>query len=158
MPIPRQGGCVAEAPPTTVDRRKGKPVRHRLLLPVAALLVGAAAAGCSDDQPAVCTSIDEFESSIKGLAELELTGTTNVGGLEDQMALIAQDYNQLKDDASEEYDDQVGAINADLEELKTNAAAFEDSPSETTVAALKTSRDAVVTGVDALADDVKSTC
>jgi len=158
MPIPRPGGCVAEAPPTTVDPRKGKPVRPRLLLPVAALLVGAAAAGCSDEQPAVCTSIDELQSSIEGLAEIELTGTTGVAGLEDQVALIAQDYRQLKDDAAEEYDDQVGAIDADLEKLKANAAAFVDSPSATAVAALQTSRDAVVAGVEALADDVRSTC
>ena len=106
----------------------------------------------------MCTSIDELQNSIEGLAELELTGTTGVAGLEDQIALIAQDYNQLKDDASEEYEDQVGAIDADLETLKTNAAAFEDSPSATAIAALKTSRDAVVAGVDALADDVRSTC
>ena len=134
-------------------------MRHRLLLPVAALLVGAAAAGCSDDKPpAVCTSIDELQSSIKGLADLELTGTTNVAGLEDQIDLVKQDYQQLKDDAKAEYDDQIGAIDADLQTLATNAKAVEDSPSATTIGALKTSRDAVVAGVDALADDVKSTC
>ena len=133
-------------------------MRHRLLLPATALLVGAALAGCGDDQPAVCTSIDELQNSIKGLADLELTGTTNVAGLEDQIALVKQDFNELKDDASDEYGDQVGAISADLETLETNAAAVEDSPSATTVDALKTSRDAVVAGVDALADDVKSTC
>ena len=133
-------------------------MRHRLLLPATALLVGAALAGCGDDQPAVCTSIDELQNSIKGLADLELTGTTNVAGLEDQIALVKQDFNELKDDASDEYGDQVGAISADLETLETNAAAVEDSPSATTIGALKTSRDAVVAGIDALASDVKSTC
>ena len=71
---------------------------------------------------------------------------------------VVQDFKQVKDDASEEYDDQVGAIDADVEKLKTNAAAVKDSPSATTVADLKTSRDAVVAGIEALADDVTSTC
>lgn len=133
-------------------------MRHRLLLPAAALLVGATLAGCGDDQPAVCTSIDELQNSIKGLADLELTGTTNVAGLEDQIDLVKQDYQQLKDDAKAEYDDQIGAIDADLQTLATNAKAVEDSPSATTIGALKTSRDAVVAGIDALAGDVKSTC
>ena len=132
-------------------------MRHRLLLPVAALLVGAAAAGCSDDKPAVCTSIDEFQSSLKGLTELELTGT-GVAGLEDQVALVVQDYKQLKEDASEEYGDQVDAIDADLEKVKTNATDVEDSASADGLAALKTSRDALAADVDTLADDVKSTC
>ena len=133
-------------------------MRHRLLLPAVALLVGATLAGCGDDQPAVCTSIDELQSSVKGLADLELTGSSSPGGLEDQVALVVQDFKQVKDDASEEYDDQVGAIDADVEKLKTNAAAVKDSPSATTVADLKTSRDAVVAGIEALADDVTSTC
>ena len=133
-------------------------MRHRLLLPVVALLAGGAVAGCGDDQPAVCTSIDELQSSVKGLADLELTGSSSAGGLEDQVALVVQDFKQVKDDASEEYDDQVGAIDADVEKLKTNAAAVKDSPSATTVADLKTSRDAVVAGIEALADDVTSTC
>ncbi len=98
-------------------------MRHRLLLPVVALLVGGRLAGCGDDQPAVCTSIDEFQSSFKGLADLELTGSSSAGGLEDQVALVVQDYKQVKDDASEEYDDQVGAIDADLEKVQTNATA-----------------------------------
>ena len=133
-------------------------MRQRLLLPVVALLVGGTLAGCGDDQPAVCTSIDELQSSIKGLADLELTGSSSAGGLEDQVALVEQDYKQVKDDASKEYDDQVGAIDADLEELQTNKDAFKESPSATTAADVKTSRDAVVAGVNALADDVKSTC
>ena len=133
-------------------------MRQRLLLPVVALLVGGTLAGCGDDEPAVCTSIDELQSSIKGLADLELTGSSSAGGLEDQVALVAQDYTQVKDDASKEYDDQVGAIDADLEKLQTDKDAFKDSPSATTAADVKTSRDAVVAGVNALADDVKSTC
>jgi hypothetical protein len=52
----------------------------------------------------------------------------------------------------------VAAIDADLDELKKAASEAEDAPSATTVAAVKTSRDAVVAGVDNLADDVKSTC
>ena len=126
-------------------------MRQRLLLPVVALLVGGTLAGCGDDQPAVCTSIDELQSSIKGLADLELTGSSSAGGLEDQVALVEQDYKQVKDDASKEYDDQVGAIDADLEELQTNKDAFKESPSATTAADVKTSRDAVVAGVNALA-------
>jgi hypothetical protein len=132
-------------------------VRRRLLLPVAALLVGATAAGCGDDKPAVCTSIDQLESSMQGLKELELTGT-GVVGLEDQMARVQEDYTQLRKDAKDEYGDQVAAIDADLDKLKAAATQAEDAPSATTVAAVKTSRDAVVTGVDNLADDVKSTC
>lgn len=133
------------------------PVRQRLLLPIAALLVGAAVSGCSDDKPAVCTSIDELESSMKGLSELELTGT-GVAGLEDQLARVAEDYDRLRDDAKEEYGDQVDAIDADLEQLKTTASEVEDSPSAAAIAAVKTSVQAVVAGVDNLADDVKSTC
>ncbi|MET1059367.1 MAG: hypothetical protein ABWX84_07205 [Nocardioides sp.] len=132
-------------------------MRQRLLLPIAALLVGAAVSGCSDDKPAVCTSIDELESSMEGLSELELTGT-GVAGLEDQLARVAEDYDRLRDDAKEEYGDQVDAIDADLEQLKTTASEVEDSPSAAAIAAVKTSVQAVVAGVDNLADDVKSTC
>src|SRR6476660_2986230 len=123
MPKPGRGGCVAGRAADHGGRRKGEPVRHRLLLPAAALLVGATLAGCGDDQPAVCTSIDELQSSIKGLADLELTGTTNVAGLEDQIDLVKQDYQQLKDDAKAEYDDQIGGIDSDLQTLATNAKA-----------------------------------
>ena len=112
-------------------------MRHRLLLPVVALLAGGAVAGCGDDQPAVCTWIDELQSSVKGLADLELTGSSSAGGLEDQVALVVQDFKQVKDDASEEYDDQVGAIDADVEKLEDERAAVKDSPSATTVADLK---------------------
>ena len=132
-------------------------MRHRLLLPAVALLVGATLAGCGDDQPAVCTSIDELGSSLKGLTSLELNGS-GVAGLEDQVALVVQDVKTVKDDASAEYDDQVAAIEADLQKVKSDATEVENAPSSTTVAALQTSRDALAADVRALTKDVKSTC
>jgi len=132
-------------------------VRHRLLLPATALLVGAALAGCGDDQPAVCTSIDELGSSLKGLTSLELNGS-GVAGLEDQVALVVQDVKTVKDDASAEYDDQVAAIEADLQKVKSDATEVENAPSSTTVAALQTSRDALAADVKSFTKDVRSTC
>ena len=132
-------------------------MRHRLLLPATALLVGAALAGCGDDQPAVCTSIDELGSSLKGLTSLELNGS-GVAGLEDQVALVVQDVKTVKDDASAEYDDQVAAIEADLQKVKSDATEVENAPSSTTVAALQTSRDALAADVKSFTKDVRSTC
>ena len=132
-------------------------MRHGLLLPAVALLVGATLAGCGDDQPAVCTSIDELGSSLKGLTSLELNGS-GVAGLEDQVALVVQDVKTVKDDASAEYDDQVAAIEADLQKVKSDATEVENAPSSTTVAALQTSRDALAADVKSFTKDVRSTC
>jgi hypothetical protein len=105
----------------------------------------------------VCTSVDELGSSLKGLTSLELNGS-GVAGLEDQVALVEQDVKQVKKDASDEYGDQVDAINADMEKVKTSAAAVEDTPSADALATLQTDRDALAAAIDSLASDVKSSC
>jgi hypothetical protein len=132
-------------------------VRPRFLLPVVALLAGGVVAGCGDDPPAVCTSIDELESSLKGLTSLELNGS-GVAGLEDQVALVEQDFTQLKKDAKDEYGDQVDAISADLGKVKTSAGDLVDKPSAAAVDTLRSSRDALAADTKKLADDVKSSC
>jgi hypothetical protein len=122
-----------------------------------ALLVGGAVAGCGDDPPAVCTSIDEFQSSLKGLTSLELNGS-GVAGLQDQVALVVQDFKQLKKDASDEYGDQVDTLDTDLEQVQTSAGELVDAPSAAAVDTLRTSRDTLAADARKLADDVKSSC
>ena len=132
-------------------------MRHRLLLPVVALLVGGSLAGCGNDPPAVCTSIDDLQSSLKGLTSLELNGS-GVAGLEDQVALVEQDFTQLKKDASDAYGDQVAAISTDLGKVKTSAGDLVDKPSAAALDTLKSSRDTLAADTKKLADDVKSSC
>ena len=132
-------------------------MRPRVLLPVVALLVGGVVVGCGNDPPAVCTSIDEFQSSLKGLTSLELNGS-GVAGLQDQVALVVQDFKQLKKDASDEYGDQVAAIDTDLDKVQTSAGDLVDSPSAAALDTLKSSRDVLAADAKKLADDVKSSC
>ena len=137
---------------------KGDPMRRRLLLPAAVMLVGAATAGCGDDQPAVCTSIDELKSSVEGFAELDPSGPYAVASVQDQLARVESDYNNVKKDASDEYDDQVAAIDTELASLKTSVTTAADAPTASNLAAVRQGMSAVVAGIKDLSSDVKSTC
>lgn len=124
----------------------------------AALLVGTALVGCSDDKPAICDSVDNLNSSIEDVKNVDVTSSSAVSDLESGLATVKTDLNTVKTDAKSQYATQVDAVDSAFTTLTTSVDAAKANPSSATLAAVAAAVEPFTTAVKKLSDDVKSTC
>ena len=135
--------------------------RHLAAMAASVLLLAGALAGCSDsggkDQPAVCSSIGDLKSSIADLKDVNVS-SDGAGAVQDQLGKIKDAFSAVKEDAKDEYADQVDAIDADLSTLETSVKAAQDQPGVATLGALATAVGTLLTDAKTFVDDVDKTC
>jgi hypothetical protein len=122
------------------------------------MLLGAGLVGCSDDKPAVCSSVDDLQTSVHNLEDIDVTSSSAVSDLEGGLATIESDLATVKTDAKSEFSSQIDAVDTSYTVLRTSVEAAKANPSTDTLAVVGTAASAFDTAVDTLASDVESTC
>jgi hypothetical protein len=130
------------------------------LIPVAvmALALATPMAACSEDSPAVCSSVDSLETSVDDVQGIELSSPTALSDLERGLTAIGSDLSDVKADAKAEFSTQVEAVQTSYDAL---TASVDGATASTTAATLASIRDALSTfgtDVQTLITDVKETC
>lgn len=132
----------------------------RALSATALLLAATTTAGCGtadDDDPAICSSVDSLESSVAGLTDI----TIDLGALaelESGLDEVKSDLSLVEDDASEEFADEVEAVQQATSDLGASLDAAVAAPSLETVSTVGPAVQTLGTSLKSLADAVKSTC
>ena len=139
----------------------------RLLAGLVAVGAGALLAGCSSDgssassettgPPAVCSSTDALQASMTDLRNVEVV-ENGTAALEDAVASVRSDLQDVVDDAGSEYGDEVDGLQAGFDAVEDATSAAVEAPSAETLNAVTTSIRALGDDVTGFADDVASTC
>jgi capsule polysaccharide export protein KpsE/RkpR len=124
----------------------------------AALLVGLLLVGCSEDKPPVCDSMDDLQSSVADVKDIDFTAAGALSELQTALSSIQTDLGQVKTDAKAEYSSQVDALDTAFTQLKTSLEAAKAEASADTLAGVGAAVSAFTAALKTLAGDVKSTC
>ena len=125
---------------------------------VVVLVLGGSLSGCSEDTPAVCTSVDDLRASIDSLKDIQVTSSGALGELESGVSSVKADLADVRADAADEFSSQIDTVQAGIAELERRLRAAQDSVS---VEALRDAASALSTvgnDVQSLIDYVKATC
>jgi prophage DNA circulation protein len=89
----------------------------RRLIPVAAVVtLLAVSAGCGDDEPEVCGSLRDLQTSVQSLRDIELTDTS-AEELREAADEVATDVESVENDADEEFGQEVDTFQATVQTL-----------------------------------------
>jgi hypothetical protein len=127
-------------------------------LTVASLVLGMSAVACGDDEPAVCSSVDDLRSSIEDLREIDVTSSGALETLESGLETVEGNISTVRSDAQEEFEPQVEAVETSLAELRSTVGDARSDPSATTLSEAVSALDGFRTDVDTLIEDIQSTC
>jgi hypothetical protein len=122
------------------------------------VLSSTALVACGDDQPAVCGSAEQLQSSFGELEDIDLTETNGLDEFKSQLETIDGDLDQLTNDAKSEFSSQADAVASTFEALEASVQAATADPTADTLAVAKTALSEFSTSVKALISDVESTC
>jgi hypothetical protein len=139
------------------QRREARATRFTGIATVA-LLLGAALVGCSDDKPAVCSSVDNLKTSVDDVKNIDVTSSGAVSDLESGLTTIKSDLADVKTDAKSQYASQLDAVDSALAKLTTSVDAAKTDPSAATLAAVAAAAAPFNNAVQTLISDVQSTC
>ena len=122
------------------------------------VLLGATLVGCSDDQPAVCSSVDNLKTSVDDVTNIDLTSSSAASDLESGLTTIKSDLADVKTDAKSQFAPQLDAVDSALATLTTSVQAAKTDPSADTLAAVEAAVAPFNNAVQTLISDVQSTC
>jgi hypothetical protein len=127
------------------------------LLAVAVAAGGLTACGGSGDEAAVCGDVDELQSAVQNVEDIQLS-ETGLNALSSTVAQVGQAFQQLKANAAGEFSDEMSQVDASVTSLKSSVTAAQDDPTASTRSAVRTAADGVDSSVTALKDAVAGTC
>ncbi len=159
---------------------------RRLPLPALLLVSGALLLGCSDDDPAsdstsssstsssaspsasgsagassgtaaVCSSLDQLQTSLAALTKTPLT-EGGIAALQTAFTTVQADAAQVVDDAQDEYADQSDQLSADVSAVQGALGDAVANPGAATLQAVGSSIRTLTSDVTSFASDVGSTC
>jgi septal ring factor EnvC (AmiA/AmiB activator) len=125
---------------------------------VLALVVSCSLSACSEDTPAVCTSVDDLRTSVDSLRDVQLTSSGALGELESGVSNVKADLAELRADAADEFSSQIDTVQAGIAELERSLRAAQDAVSADTLRAAASAVSTVGNDVQSLIDDVRATC
>jgi hypothetical protein len=123
-----------------------------------ALLLGVTLVGCSDDKPAVCSSVDNLKTSVDDVENIDVTSSSAASDLESGLTTIKSDLADVKTDAKSQYASQLDAVDSALATLTKRVDAAKADPSADTLAAVGAAVAPFNSAVQTLISDVESTC
>jgi hypothetical protein len=125
---------------------------------VATFALSASLAACSEDEPAVCSSVDSLKASVDDVQGIDVSSSTALSDLESGLIAVGSDLSDLKADAKAEFSTQVDTVQASYDALTASVDAAKASASAATLSAAGTALSAFGTDVQTLITDVKDTC
>ncbi len=138
--------------------RYGQGMKRSLALAAATLVLTTSFAACSNDQPAVCTSVDSLKSSVDDLKNVDVTSSGAVGDLQTALSSVESNLADVKSDAKSQFSTQIDAVDTAVASLKTSIDSETSDPSAANVAAVAAAAPPVTTALQTLISDVQSTC
>ncbi|WP_329482826.1 hypothetical protein OG555_11605 [Kribbella sp. NBC_01484] len=133
-------------------------MRSPIVSAAVALVLGASLVGCSNNQAAVCGSVDKFKTSVDDVKKVDVTSSTGVSDLQNALATVETNLAQVKTDAKSDFSSQLGAVDTSLNTLKTSLTTAKSDPSGASLTAAAAATRAFGGAVDALTTSIKSTC
>lgn len=133
-------------------------LKSAVAIPLVTLALGAVLAGCGEDQPAVCGSIDSLSSSVDSVKAIDVTSSGGISDLKSGLKAVGDDLSDVKADAKSEYSTEIDAVETSYASLRTSVESAVADPSAATLTAARTALSAFGTDVQSLITDVKSTC
>lgn len=130
----------------------------RTVLAGIAVILCAPLAGCSSDDAPVCTSVDDLETSVETLKEVELTTSSTLGEFEDALTGVSDDLKAVKADAEKEFESQLADVEDGFQSVRSSLDAVGEDASAANLTDLKTNVSTTSDSVQTLVDDVKGTC
>ena len=130
------------------------------LIPVAVMTLALATplTGCGEDQPAVCSSVDDLEASVEDVRDIDVTSSGALGDLESGLEAVGSDLSDVKADAKAEFSSQIDTVQASYDALSASVDAAKASASAATLSAAATALSAFGSDVRTLITDVQETC
>jgi hypothetical protein len=125
---------------------------------VMALALATPLAACSEDKPAVCSSVASLKSSVNDVKKIEVSSSNALSDLESGLKAIGSDLSDVKTDAKAEFATQVKAVQASYDALTAKVDAAMATASAATLSAAATALSTFGTDVQTLVTDVKGTC
>ena len=133
------------------------PVRAISSLAVAVVSF-ALLAGCGgSSKPGYCSDRSNLESSIKGLANVDLA-SGGLNALQQQLQKVQSDAKALVSSAKSDFPSETGALETSVSNLSDAIKQIGSSPSPKQVAALVPDLQGVVTAVKGFANASSSKC
>ena len=123
-----------------------------------ALLMSLSLAGCSEETPAVCTSVDDLRASVQSVRDVDVTSSGGLSELEDAVAGVKSDLADVRDDAADEFSSQIDTVQAGVAELERSLRAAQDAVSPDTLRAAGSALRTLANQVQSLVDDIRATC
>jgi len=122
------------------------------------LLLGAALVGCGDDEPAVCGSVDELQTSVDNVKDIDVSSSSGVSELESGLADVESNLADVKSEAEAEFSSQLDAVDSALATLKADVDAATTNPTAPAVSEVSSAASAFIAALDTLISDVQGTC
>jgi hypothetical protein len=126
-------------------------------LPAGTLLLAATLTGCSEDDPAICSSVDALRSSIGDVKDVSVD-QDSLATLQDDFTQVQTDLKQVKSDAADEYATEIAAVEQAASSVSSSLDAAVATPSPETLLAVGTAVQALGAALTSLDNAVESTC
>ncbi|MFD7073460.1 hypothetical protein ACFV9G_04555 [Nocardioides sp. NPDC059952] len=130
------------------------------LIPAVVLTLALATplTGCGEDQPAVCSSVDDLQTSVDEVRDIDVTSSGALADLESGLEAIGADLSDVESDAKTEFSSQIDAVQASYDALAASLDAAKESASAATLSAAATALSTFGSDVRTLITDVQETC
>lgn len=134
---------------------------HRTLpgLACVATLLLAASTACGDDESSdACATLDSLNAAIVDVTPDGEIDQDTLTKLEDEVGNVQTDLEQIRSEASDDYSSQIEAVSQASETLTDRLDAARSAPSASTAADVATANQALDAAVKDLGDALKDTC
>ncbi|MER7606487.1 hypothetical protein [Nocardioides sp. NPDC127503] len=125
---------------------------------VAALTLSASLAACGEDDPAVCSSVNELQSSVDDVKGIDIGSSETLSDLQTGLSAVEDDLVDLKADAADEFSTQIEAVEASFATLTSSVESAIAGVSVDTLAAARAALSTFGDDIETLVTDVKETC
>jgi len=126
---------------------------------VSVVLTGSLVGACGgEEQPAVCADVDALRTSLTALQAFDIYDTNVLSDLAVVLDGIRAEVQQLAEDSSTEYAEEIAVVHTSTDDLETSANAAVDAPTTANVATLADDVDAFTASFQELRAAVGDTC
>ena len=126
---------------------------------VSPVLAGSVVEACGgEDQPAVCDDVDALRTSLSSLQAFDIYDPNVLSDLSVVLDQIRTEVQQLAEDASPEYAEEIDVVQASTNDLEASAQTAVETPTAANSSTLSDDVDAFSTAFKDLRAAVADTC
>ena len=127
-------------------------------LVVTTMLLALPLVACSEDEPAVCTSVEELRTSVDDVQAIDVGSGTALADLQSGLEAVEGDLAEVKADAENEFAAPLEQVETSWAELESSIEAATTDESPETLAAAGQALATFGSAVQTLVSDIQATC